>query len=85
MDIVTESQMAIAMARFGGIGVIHKNLTIQLQAEVRKVRHYLNGLIKQLVVFHLEDTVKHVIQERTEKNIIFRNFPLLTKKEYCLE
>ncbi len=78
MDTVTESQMAIAMAQFGGIGVIHKNLTAQIQAEeVRKVKHYLNGLIKQPVVFHQEDTVKHVLQERTEKNYNFSGFPVV--------
>lgn len=78
MDTVTESQMAIAMARFGGIGVIHKNLTVQIQAEeVKKVKHYLNGLIKQPIIFHREDTVNHVIQERTKKNYNFSGFPVV--------
>ena len=63
MDTVTESQMAIAMARAGGLGVIHKNMSIEQQAdEVRKVKRSENGVI--IDPFYL--TPSHTIAEADE-------------------
>ena len=59
MDTVTEHRMAIAMARQGGIGVIHKNMTIQQQAEeVDKVKRSENGVISDPFSLSPEHTLK---------------------------
>lgn len=78
MDTVTEARMAIAIANMGGIGVIHKNLTIEAQAEeVSKVKHYANGLIQNPVVFKDTDSVGFIHQTIDEKSYPFSGFPIL--------
>ncbi|WP_124057778.1 IMP dehydrogenase [Vaginisenegalia massiliensis] len=59
MDTVTDSKMAIAMARQGGLGVIHKNMSIEEQAmEVRKVKRSENGVILDPFYLTPQDTVQ---------------------------
>ena len=78
MDTVTESAMAIAMARLGGIGVIHKNLPVERQAdEVRKVKYYLNGIIRTPVVFREDQTVEEMMNEKRSKKYSFSGFPIV--------
>src|SRR5246127_1832943 len=53
MDTVTEAQMAIALAQAGGLGMLHKNMSIQRQAdEVRKVKRSESGMIQDPVTLH---------------------------------
>ncbi|MDD3119527.1 MAG: IMP dehydrogenase [Victivallales bacterium] len=77
MDTVTESKMAIAMACLGGIGVIHKNLSVARQAmEVKLVKHYLNGLIRNPITFRPDQTVAEMLREKNEKSYSFSGFPI---------
>ena len=70
MDTVTESSMAVAMARAGGIGIIHRFLTIKEQAnEVLKVKRSGSVMIENPYVIHLDKTVQDAINYAEEKEI----------------
>ncbi len=81
MDTVTESEMAIAMALMGGIGVLHKNQGIEEQArEVSRVKHYLHGLITDPIVFRTGMKVSQILSERERNNFKFTGFPILDQE-----
>ncbi|MDF0706433.1 IMP dehydrogenase [Flagellimonas okinawensis] len=70
MDTVTESRMAIAMAREGGIGVLHKNMTIEQQAlKVRKVKRAESGMIMDPVTLPLDSVVRDAKASMKEHSI----------------
>lgn len=70
MDTVTESEMAIAIARVGGIGVIHKNMTIEEQAaQVRKVKRAENGMIYDPITITKEETVGDALKLMKDNKI----------------
>ena len=70
MDTVTEAELAIAIAREGGIGVIHKNMPIERQMEqVRKVKRAENGMIYDPVVIHRDAKVADALRLMAENGI----------------
>ena len=70
MDTVTESSMAIAIAREGGIGVIHKNMSIEAQArEVAIVKRAENGMIYDPVTIRLGSTVQDALDMMADYHI----------------
>ena len=70
MDTVTESEMAISLARLGGIGVIHKNMSIAAQAaQVRKVKRAESGMIYDPVTISKEATVGDALNLMREHHI----------------
>ena len=63
MDTVTEAPMAIAMAQEGGIGIVHKNLTVEQQAaEVAKVKRHESGVVKDPITINPNMSVRDVLE-----------------------
>ena len=70
MDTVTEAEMAIAIAREGGIGVVHKNMSIAAQAaQVRKVKRAESGMIYDPITITKEETVGDALRLMQENHI----------------
>lgn len=79
MDTVTEADLAIAIARAGGIGVIHKNMPIEMQMEqVRKVKRAENGMIYDPITISDEATVGDALRLMSENHI--GGIPVVNKK-----
>ena len=63
MDTVTEHRMAIAMAQQGGIGIIHKNMTVEEQAkEVTRVKKHESGVVKDPITVSPDKTIREVME-----------------------
>ena len=70
MDTVTEARLAIALAQEGGIGIIHKSMTIEKQAlEVRAVKKYESGVVKDPITINADASVRALQQLTNEYNI----------------
>lgn len=70
MDTVTEARLAIAMAQEGGMGIIHKNMTVEQQAaEVRKVKKFESGVVKDPITIDADATVGELVELTRINNI----------------
>lgn len=78
MDMITERKMAIALALFGGLGIIHRALSPKDQAkEVSRVKFYLNGLIEKPICVKDSDTVKDILTMAAGQGYAFHSFPVI--------
>lgn len=85
MDTVTEGRAAIAMAEFGGIGVIHRGLSIEEQArQVKKVKSYMNGFISTPVSLLPSKTLKDVQKILDDNEGNFKTFPVVDESNRLL-
>lgn len=76
MDTVTESRLAIAMAQEGGLGIIHKNMSIETQAmEVRRVKKFESGMVKDPVYVSPTISVQELLDVMTRHN--FSGMPVV--------
>ncbi len=76
MDTVTESRLAIAIAQEGGLGIVHKNMSIEAQAqEVKKVKRFENGMVIDPITINPHNSIKKIMQLAREHN--FSGFPVV--------
>ncbi|MBU1974850.1 MAG: IMP dehydrogenase [Nanoarchaeota archaeon] len=80
MDTVTEHKLAIGMAKLGGLGIIHKNLSAEEQAkEVAKVKFHLHGLIDKPICVYEDETIENIQKRIDEKGWKFHSFPVINR------
>jgi len=79
MDTVTESRLAIAMAQAGGMGIIHRNLSVEEQADqVREVKRYESGMVINPITVHPDTTLDEIRAIRERKHV--SGFPVVEPK-----
>lgn len=85
MDTVTESRMAIAMARNGGLGLIHANLPEKQQlSEVSRVKNHVHGLIQEPIKVSPNQAIGDVLALIDEKGFSFRTFPVVDEHDVLI-
>ena len=82
MDTVTESDMAVALAQLGGLGVIHRNLSAKKQAiEVRRVKKHESGIVKDPITATADMSISQV--EKLMKKHRISGVPVLDDGQLC--
>ncbi|MGD8711032.1 MAG: IMP dehydrogenase, partial [Ectothiorhodospiraceae bacterium] len=70
MDTVTEARLAIAIAEQGGVGIVHKNMTVEQQAqEVRRVKKFESGVIKEPITVSPDTSIQDVLRLMSQQGI----------------
>jgi IMP dehydrogenase len=78
MDTVTESRLAIAMAQAGGMGVLHRNLTVDEQADqVREVKRFESGMVINPLTIHPDTTLREIREIKAQRRI--SGFPVVER------
>ena len=78
MDTVTESRLAIAMAQNGGLGVLHRNFTVEEQADqVREVKRYESGMVINPLTIHPETPLSEIREIKARRKI--SGFPVVER------
>ena len=76
MDTVTESRLAIAMAQHGGMGILHRNFTVEEQADqVREVKRYESGMVINPLTIHPDTPMRDVLEIKARRRV--SGFPVV--------